>query len=171
MMKGLRVLALVCCLMLCGAFKAVEEPRKPSYAPSSDCRGCHVNIYQQHVESEHEKSFTNPVFQAQYFKEFTPLLNKDASLIEEAKGCTACHSPITYLKTRSYVTAREQVDPQMSGVTCDFCHTVKGYTGDKPQNGNFIAEPSEVKFGPFKRESNWHHVYAELQTKSEICAV
>ena len=65
----------------------------------------------------------------------------------------------------------EQVDPTMSGVTCDFCHTISGYAGNIPQNGNSISEPSERKFGPFRRETNWHHVYAELQTKSAVCAV
>jgi hypothetical protein len=27
------------------------------------------------------------------------------------------------------------------------------------------------KFGPFPKESDWHHVYAELQTRSEACAI
>jgi hypothetical protein len=27
------------------------------------------------------------------------------------------------------------------------------------------------KFGPFQQDSDWHHVYSELQTRSEVCAV
>jgi hypothetical protein len=46
-----------------------------------------------------------------------------------------------------------------------------GYNGAKPQNGNYVVEPSDRKLGPFKGEGDWHHIYSELQTKSEICAV
>jgi hypothetical protein len=46
-----------------------------------------------------------------------------------------------------------------------------GYRDAKPQNGNYIVEPTDRKLGPFKGEGDWHHTYSELQTKSEICAV
>jgi hypothetical protein len=46
-----------------------------------------------------------------------------------------------------------------------------GYRSPRPQNGNYIIAPSGTKLGPFKEEGDWHHVYSELQTKSEICAV
>lgn len=70
------------------------------------------------------------------------------------------------------IFSEDQVDPLRSGVTCDFCHTVTGYTGDMPGNGNFISKPSEErKLGPFLHEYNWHHVYGRLQTKSEFCGI
>jgi hypothetical protein len=60
----------------------------------------------------------------------------------------------------------------MSGVTCDFCHTITGYRGDAPGDGNYISQPSkERKLGPFLHEYNWHHVYSALQTKSEFCGI
>jgi len=59
----------------------------------------------------------------------------------------------------------------MNGVTCDVCHTITGFSGPKPQNGNYIIAPSETKLGPFKGQGDWHHAYSELQTRSEICAV
>jgi cytochrome c554/c'-like protein len=150
-----------------------EPPVKGAidYAPSVMCAGCHDEIVEQHLESEHEKSFTNPLFQAQYFLEVLPRAGKDPVLIQEARLCIACHAPIAYKKTKGHVVRAEQVDPTMSGVTCDLCHTISGYAGNIPQNGDFISEPSETKLGPFRRETSWHHVYAELQTKSEVCAV
>ncbi|HSB70654.1 MAG TPA: multiheme c-type cytochrome [Candidatus Methylomirabilis sp.] len=141
------------------------------YAPSRMCGGCHDEIVDQQVQSEHETSFTNPLFQAQYFQEVLPNAANDPALIEEAQLCIACHAPIAYKKTRGHVTRPDQVDPSTSGVTCDFCHTISGYLGKIPQNGNFISEPSEMKLGPFRHKSTWHHVYAELQTKSEVCAI
>ncbi|HSB78132.1 MAG TPA: multiheme c-type cytochrome [Candidatus Methylomirabilis sp.] len=141
------------------------------YAPSAMCGGCHDEIVEQQLQSEHEKSFTNPLFQAQYFLEVLPGTRRNPRLIEEARLCIACHAPIAYKKTKGLVVGTDQVDPTMSGVTCDLCHTISGYVGKIPQNGNFISAPSESKLGPFRRESNWHHVYAELQTKSEVCAI
>lgn len=141
------------------------------YWASSTCRGCHVKIFEQHSQSMHAKSFINPVFQAQYFKEFLPRARKDSGLQREARDCIACHAPIAAIKSKGKLVAREQVDPRMSGVTCDFCHTITGYTGTSPKNGNYISEPGEEKLGPFKQKSNWHHVYSELHTKSEFCAI
>ena len=40
-----------------------------SFWPTYTCKGCHDQIVAQHLESEHEKSFTNPAFQAQYQKD------------------------------------------------------------------------------------------------------
>jgi hypothetical protein len=59
----------------------------------------------------------------------------------------------------------------MSGVTCDFCHTITGFKGTFPGSGNYIAAPGNQKLGPFKHKSTWHHIYSELQTKSEFCAI
>jgi uncharacterized protein with PIN domain len=119
----------------------------------------------------HAKSFTNPVFQAQYFDELLPLISQDLDLIPEANRCIACHAPIEYVKNKGYILSKEEVDPETSGVTCDLCHTIIGYKGEKPENGNYISNPDEQKFGPFRHVYNWHHVYAEFQTKSEFCAV
>ena len=79
--------------------------------------------------------------------------------------------PIAYQTSRTKLVSRSQVDPKMSGVTCDLCHRIKGHTGTEPRNGNFIASPGQAKYGPFRHASNWHHVYAKFQTKSEFCAV
>ncbi|MBI3593071.1 MAG: hypothetical protein HY099_06300 [Nitrospirae bacterium] len=145
--------------------------RAAEYASSSMCRGCHPNIFDQHVQSMHEKSFANPVFQAQYFNELLPAAAKDPELLKEAEACTACHTPVTFITLKGHMTSRDQVNQRMSGVTCDFCHTIKGYAGESPGNGNFVSEPSDTKLGPFVSASNWHRSYSELHTKSEFCAI
>ncbi|GBD96177.1 MAG TPA: hypothetical protein ENG83_06590 [Nitrospirae bacterium] len=145
-------------------------PGPGEYWPSSLCQGCHDKIFYQHLESMHANSFENPVFQAAYFKKLLPDLAKDG-LAEEAKACIACHAPVTYAKKQRYIVSKEEVDPDMSGVICDFCHTISGYKGKSPGNANYISTPGYRKLGPFKHETNWHHVYSELQTKSEFCAI
>ncbi len=89
----------------------------------------------------------------------------------EARECISCHEPITYATKGPLILSLAAVNPNMNGVTCDVCHTMTGYRAPRAQNGNYIIAPSDTKFGPFKEESDWHHAYSELQTKSEICAV
>ncbi len=141
------------------------------YWPSTLCRGCHDGIFDQHAESMHAKSFTNPVFKAQYFDEILPQTAGDPAIQGEADMCIACHSPITYMTDKGGIVLEKDVVPLMSGVTCDFCHTMPGFKGEKPGNANYTSEPGERKLGPFVRESEWHHVYSEFITTSEFCAV
>jgi hypothetical protein len=151
---------------------AAQRGRPPSltgYWPSSTCAGCHPRTVQQHTESHHESSFRNPLFQAQYFEELLPRASRDPKLLEEARSCTACHAPVAWAYQRSYYQGPMPTDPSMSGVTCDLCHTITGIDGPSPRNGNFVSRPSDKKLGPFPSDTNWHHVYSELQTKSELC--
>jgi hypothetical protein len=121
----------------------------------------------------HENSFTNPVFQAQYFEEILPEVERNPRLRKDARGCIACHAPIGYIRSKGKVTTREDVDPEMSGVTCDFCHTIEGYWHDTPGNGNYISVPGDQKLGPlyYGPALSWHRRYSELHTKSEFCAI
>ncbi len=148
-----------------------QTPSASAYWPSSLCRGCHERIFDQQSESMHAKSFTNPVFQAQYFDELLPQTFRDPVLLWEAEKCVACHSPIAFVANKGHIVLRAQLEPLMSGVTCDFCHTIPNYVGERPENGNYISEPGVRKLGPFKHETDWHHVYSEFITKSEFCAV
>jgi hypothetical protein len=150
-----------------------REPaaRKVNFWPTYTCRGCHDQIVEQHLASSHEMSFTNPAFQAQYRKDLLTKTDTDTQLYENARECIACHEPVTYATNGPKSVSLLEIDPKMNGVTCDICHSMTGYSGARPQNGNYIVEPSERKLGPFKGQGDWHHIYSELQTKSEICAV
>lgn len=151
--------------------RAGSVSQKKAFWRTSTCRGCHDQIVAQHLASEHEKSFTNPIFQAQYQKELLPKASTDPQLDAAARECIACHEPVDYATNGPRLLTLKEVDPMMNGVTCDICHSMTGYRDKKPQNGNYIVEPSDRKLGPFQGEGDWHHIYSELQTKSEICAV
>ncbi|MBF0330101.1 MAG: hypothetical protein HQL10_13175 [Nitrospirae bacterium] len=138
---------------------------------SRSCRGCHNKIYIQYAGSMHDKSFDNPVFQAQYFKEVVPAIKDNATMVEEAKKCTACHTPISYIKNNGHITSKDQVKPGMAGVTCDFCHTMTGFIGKEPGNGNFSSTPGDIKYGPIPTIRDHHKDYSDFFNKSEFCAV
>lgn len=186
-MRTLALAGSVLCLLSCAPRAPLPEApsqpapvSKPGFAEAAGtedywspdcCVGCHDEISAQHAASDHETSFSNPVFQAQYFQEVLPRASGDAAVLEEAARCTACHSPVTFVRLKGALLRAEQAAPRMAGVTCDFCHTISGYTGERPQDGNYISSPGQRKFGPFRHEYNWHHYYAELQTKSEFCGI
>ncbi len=150
--------------------QGARSPSATGYWASSTCAICHPRTVEQHMQSRHESSFSNPVFQAQYFEELLPKASRDAKLQAEARSCTACHAPVAFAFKRTYFSGAMPTDPSMSGVTCDLCHTISAYEGPEPRNGNFVSSPSEKKLGPFPSETNWHHAYSALQTKSEFCA-
>ncbi len=163
-------------LMSCASDRKPRKTMSPvtqakGFWRTSTCRGCHDQIVEQHLASEHERSFTNPAFQAQYQKALLPMAATDPDLYAEARECIACHEPVAYATYGPKALSLQEIDPMMNGVTCDICHSMTGYKDPKPQNGNYIVEPSERKLGPFKGQGDWHHIYSELQTKSEICAV
>jgi hypothetical protein len=166
--------------MLLAGYAAAQKPGKPAnpvtqtkdFWRTSTCRGCHDQIVAQHLASSHEKSFTNPVFQAQFQKDLLKKAAADSNLYAEARECIACHEPVTYATNGpEALSLLRAIIPEMNGVTCDICHTMTGYRDAKPQNGNYILEPGDRKLGPFKGQGDWHHIYSEFQTKSEICAV
>ena len=141
--------------------------------PQKSCNNCHERIYTQYTFSSHADSFQDPVFQAQYFGHLVPRMGEDPELRAEAESCLRCHAPIVSLQHGKDAVnlTREQVEAGLSGVTCDFCHTVRGYTGDRPGNANYINVPGELKMGPFKIGDDWHHVYMPLMNTSEFCAM
>jgi hypothetical protein len=154
-----------------GAPRADEAPGPVGFWASSVCASCHVSQVEEHFRSHHEKSFTSPLFQAQYFEVVLPRAAREPSIAADARSCTACHSPVSYANTRSLATRGGVTDPSLSGVTCDLCHSIVGFEGAVPQNGNFVVSPGTKKYGPFRKLGSHHGEYSELQTKSEFCAI
>lgn len=141
------------------------------YEPCGSCGGCHDHTYQQHLGSMHSGSFSNPVFLAEYTQEVLPAARSTANGFRDARSCTACHAPVAHKKSRARLVIPDPAASASSSVTCDFCHTITGYRGVEPGNGNYTVAPGPLKFGPLRTRTDWHHHYSELQTKSEFCAI
>ncbi len=173
---------IVLVLLMLGCLKLLAEaqsaagssrplPRRQAYSACATCADCHDKIYGQHVSSMHARSFSNPVFQAQYVQDLLPGAAASAGAFHTARSCTACHAPVAHRLYGPQLVPPALAEQENTSVTCDFCHTITGYRGDAPGNANYHTEPGETKYGPFQTRSDWHHHYSELQTRSEFCAI
>lgn len=133
------------------------------FVSSRICAQCHKEVYDYWSKSMHSMSVADPVFQTAYL---------EAYKISEGKAkfsCSRCHAPTTLL-TEDYGM---ESDLSKEGVTCDFCHSVKGVElGSKP--ASFELEAGGAKRGPLyqgSKAARGHKVeYSQLHTAAEFCA-
>jgi hypothetical protein len=137
------------------------------YEPSVLCQGCHADQYQQYEESMHAKAFTNPLFNAQYFNNVVPQALRDPKLVPDARKCIACHAPAVFMNYTGLVSTPAQANRFETGVTCDFCHTLAGYTED----GDYQQVKSGKKQGPFETggASKHHSEFSGFVQLGDFC--
>lgn len=129
------------------------------FESAGSCAKCHSAIYSEWRNTMHAQSYTDPVFQVAYHQ---------VAAKADRRVCLECHAPL----------ARYAEDPELDhaitreGITCDFCHTVSGLSGDTP-SGLYVVEPGHVKRGPFEEdeltEKGHKNEYSSLHLKAEFC--
>ncbi len=132
-------------LSLPGMLIGPAEIRSTNYTDPEVCSGCHAQIYAQWNGSMHSNAQKDPVYQ-----KLLQIASRETNRSFDA-FCTRCHAPVAYL----------------SGISCDFCHTVNGIG-----NGSFAASPGKVKYGPLKDSgySTFHSTaYSELHESADFC--
>lgn len=139
-------------------FSAVE---KPAITSSKKCQECHDEIYGHWKNAMHSRSIEDPIFKASYMESY---LETSGSAKFE---CLHCHAPMTLLN--GDYELKEEVT--LEGVSCDFCHSIKGMNLDNRDNP-FELELGEIKRGPLSRASSSAHVTepSPLFKSSELCA-
>ncbi len=127
------------------------------YTESKSCERCHSEIYKQWKNSLHASSISDPVFEGVY---------KGVEEEENKRFCLKCHAP-TVRVTGDY-SLTEPITKE--GVTCDFCHTIKGV--DLGSKEPFEFALGLVKRGPFESDLNIGHEnhYSEIHLEAEFCA-
>jgi hypothetical protein len=127
---------------------------------SRTCASCHGDIANRWKDSMHARATSDPIFVASYME--AHYLSGGAA----EKLCLRCHAPTTPL------TGSVRLDdiPTTEGITCDFCHSVKGLTG-KPENP-FVVDKGITKYGPNKGGDVKQHkvAYSALHSAAEFCA-
>ena len=89
------------------------------------CKGCHPDQFNDWAGSMHAYSSTDPVFLA---------MNRRGQ--RETNGalgnfCVNCHAPMAVREGKTTDGLNlDQVDPQLKGVTCFFCHSIQSVDGD-----------------------------------------
>jgi len=131
------------------------------YTGSEVCGKCHTKLYGQWKESMHAQATSDPIFRASYMEAHYK------SGGEAVKLCLRCHAP-TSRQTKGY---NLDVAPTSDGITCDFCHSLKGINLAKPDNP-FILDIGATKFGPNKKGDVKQHkiAFSKAQTSAEMCA-
>ena len=79
--------------------------------------------------------------------------------------CLSCHAPTTRV-TKDW----QMKDPiSREGVTCDFCHSIRGVKLGAPDPFDLV--PGKTKWGPLKETVSPVHqtAYSEVHEKSELC--
>lgn len=150
---------------------AAPVPDPDTFFATETCQMCHPATVEQHLQSHHEKSWSNPLFQAQLFGEVMPAAAAEPARSGDVRGCVTCHAPGALVGGGRIPTSPGDVPAGAAGVTCDACHTIAGYQGKRPQDGNAVWRPGTTRYGPLQGLGDWHHAYLELQTRSELCAI
>lgn len=104
-----------------------------------NCRKCHEDVCKEWAETQHAKSWTDPVFQAQI-----------EGLPDQGASCARCHAPQELLLTGYGKVPRGRKGDRDLGVNCVTCH-MKGnsYFGpfDSTGHGGVDADPEFGKPG------------------------
>ena len=142
-----------------------------SFESSETCAACHDEIYNQYQKSAMAKSQILPWDQAEYFKLALPHTRLEKKVAPVEAGCINCHAPLAFLAGDIPPPPAGKANPKADGVSCDLCHTIIGFEGEVPVNGNFIVNPGNVKYGARKDSKPKFHEsrYSDFFKSSELC--
>lgn len=161
---------------LCFPEEPVQKAQKglhpyEAYEASERCALCHKQISLQYQQSAMAKAQVLPWDQAEYFQLAVPHTKIEAKVAPVEAGCINCHAPQAFLAGDIPPPKAGAADPKADGVSCDMCHSIIGFEGDVPVNGNFAVKPGKVKFGSRKDAKAVGHEtqYSSFFKGSKLC--
>ncbi len=149
-----------------GACSESEPQAKIKFQPgqfvsAEQCGTCHKDIFTAWRGSLHAMATEDSIFKASYQEAI------EQTGGEAKKLCLTCHAP-TVVITNDY----DMTQPiTREGVTCDFCHSLKGTDLSNPGHP-YELEVGPVKFGPIPDAVSTGHdvAFSEFHTSSLQCA-
>ncbi len=159
------LLALVYIAIFAPAIVSAQEDKivinDNGFTSSETCGSCHSQIYDRWKESMHAGAISDPIFRASYMMAFF----KDPE--KSPKLCLRCHAPTTIMADNPDI--EEKIAKE--GVTCDFCHSIRGISLDKVGHP-FDIDTGKTKYGPHKKGSVKVHdvAYSRLHSSAVLCA-
>lgn len=138
------------------------------------CGACHPQQHAQWQHSLHALAHTDPIYDRYFIKA------SQESGGELETYCASCHTPIAVLNgtipfpeppsgPEDTVLASKV---EMAGVSCDFCHSIEGYT--ELGNANYVVDRSNTKRGPYEdADAQGFHesAFSPLHRSAEFCAI
>lgn len=150
------------------AEKAAQEA--PSvFAPGSfdnpqSCAGCHRDIHSAWSRSIHAYAWENKWYQDDFM-----LAHKETDGATDML-CGPCHAPIAARTGLLPPADGSQFDEtSRNGISCDFCHTVKGV--EQIFNMGHVSDPGPDKRGPRGDGNSLYHEveFSQFHTSAEFC--
>jgi hypothetical protein len=141
------------------------------YETPETCASCHGDFYQQWRQAMMSQAYTHHWDEIEYFKLAVPHAEIDEKVAGVKAGCNGCHAPLAFLAGDVPPPRPEAGSRANESVSCDLCHTVRGFSGDTPHNFNWISEPGRVKVGRKGGVDSPHHesVQSDFITQAEFC--
>ena len=149
------------------ASRSYEDYDTPEFCGAS----CHVDFYRQWKQAMMSQAYTHHWDEIEYFKLAVPHAEKDAVVAEVKAGCNICHTPLAFMAGDVPPPTPDKQSRANESVSCEVCHSITGFAGDVPFNGNYTSEPGTKKFGPRSTgESPAHEmVKSEFLATAEFC--
>ncbi len=135
------------------------------------CATCHVDIARQHEQAMMSQAFTHHWDEIEYFELALPHAEKVEKVSGVKAGCNGCHAPLAFLAGDIPPKPVKENTRANESVSCDVCHTIRGFEGDTPFNFNWISSPGGVKQGPRDAAVSPHHETSrnDFLKKAEFC--
>jgi len=126
-----------------------DDFEKPGY-----CNQCHNLFYQQWDQAMMSDAYSHEWDEIEYFQLAVAHTENDPDIPAEVhEGCNGCHTPMAFL-AGDVPPPDPDTNPRANeAVSCDVCHSIKGFEGDIPYNHNYIMEPGKTKFSGRKGET------------------
>ncbi|MEA3370578.1 MAG: multiheme c-type cytochrome [Campylobacterota bacterium] len=134
-----------------------------TFAPSTDCKDCHTQIYDEFRGSMHGNSTPqkDPIHKAVWDKH-------PQNLKQERYGCGKCHTPgadnIEDMKQKGKKAPVMADNPtHQAGISCAYCHRIESIELHKKHNTNIISKTQKSYFGTLKKniDSPYHGIINE----------
>lgn len=135
------------------------------------CKSCHTDLFYQWDQAMMSKAYVHHWDEIEYFQLAVPHDRNAENMRGVSDGCNGCHTPIAYLSNDVPPPLPAENSRANESVSCDVCHTITGFEGERPFNFNFTIQPGRTKYGPKEGSRSPYHdtQYSDFITTAEFC--
>jgi hypothetical protein len=141
------------------------------YEKPEVCQSCHNDFYQQWKQAMMSQAYTHHWDEIEYFDLAEAHAQKVPEIRGVVDGCNGCHTPLAFLAGDVPPPRPEANSRANESVSCEVCHTIKGFSGDIPNDYSYVSSPGRTKYGPKPGLKSPHHdtEYLPLISQTEFC--